>query len=262
MNNTPPEIPTSDGQPPCAPHIAALGPAECQLEPGRYSWCSCGYSKNQPFCDGSHKDPANHTNRKSVKFEISEAQTVALCQCKHTHTPPFCDGTHEKLSTRQLASELRSLASPRNKEQQMTVWDTIYKGFGLFVGRLLIASIFLVAAYRHATDLAGMQGYMSGEMPFPPAVITFLSYGAVAFLALGGLSLVFGAFTRVGACLLVVFLALATYFFHHFWSVPPEQVQMQTMNFSKNVAILGGLLSVMAYGAGSWSIDALRLKTR
>lgn len=90
-------IPTQDGLPPCAPHIAAIGPAEVYLEPGRYSWCSCGYSQDQPFCDNSHRDPQHHTNRKSVKFEITEGQTVALCRCKHTKTPPFCDGTHETL---------------------------------------------------------------------------------------------------------------------------------------------------------------------
>lgn len=94
-------IPTQDGLPPCAPHIAALGPVEVYLEPGRYSWCSCGHSQNQPFCDSSHREPENNTNRKSVKFEITQGQTVALCRCKQTKTPPFCDGTHETLRTKE-----------------------------------------------------------------------------------------------------------------------------------------------------------------
>ncbi len=94
----PSAIPTQDGLAPCAPCRAGNGPVEVQLEPGRYSWCSCGHSKNQPLCDGSHKDPELCTNRKSVKFEIFETQTVSLCLCKHTKTPPFCDGTHTTLN--------------------------------------------------------------------------------------------------------------------------------------------------------------------
>jgi CDGSH iron-sulfur domain-containing protein 3 len=91
------QIPTQDGLPPCAPHIAACTPLELYLEPGVYSWCSCGYARVQPFCDGSHKDPACGTNRKSVKFELAEAQTVKLCRCKHTRRPPYCDGSHRDL---------------------------------------------------------------------------------------------------------------------------------------------------------------------
>jgi len=86
-----------DGMPPCAPHRAAEGPMKLTLEPGLYSWCACGYSKTQPFCDGTHKEESCPTNRRSLKFEITEERTVSLCCCKHTKTPPFCDGTHKTL---------------------------------------------------------------------------------------------------------------------------------------------------------------------
>ena len=73
--------------------IAAKEPAVQTLEAGTYYWCSCGQSKNQPFCDGSHQG----TDFEPVAFEISETQQVALCQCKRTATPPFCDGKHRDL---------------------------------------------------------------------------------------------------------------------------------------------------------------------
>ncbi len=75
------------------PVVAAKEPAVLTLEPGTYYWCACGRSKDQLFCDGSHKGTGNEP----VAFEIDERKQVALCLCKHTATPPWCDGTHKKL---------------------------------------------------------------------------------------------------------------------------------------------------------------------
>ncbi|MDZ7752729.1 MAG: CDGSH iron-sulfur domain-containing protein [Gammaproteobacteria bacterium] len=37
------------------PRVAARGPVQVTLEEGRrYSWCACGRSSSQPFCDGTH----------------------------------------------------------------------------------------------------------------------------------------------------------------------------------------------------------------
>ncbi|HSG11610.1 MAG TPA: CDGSH iron-sulfur domain-containing protein [Gammaproteobacteria bacterium] len=75
------------------PEIAQKTPYELELEPSTYYWCACGRSKNQPFCDGSHKDTAFEP----VKFEITETRKVWLCGCKHSSDKPFCDGAHNKL---------------------------------------------------------------------------------------------------------------------------------------------------------------------
>lgn len=78
------------------PHIAQRGPYMAELMPGDYSWCACGLSKKQPYCDGSH----NGTEFTPVKFTVKERkvpQTVWLCGCKNSKTKPFCDGTHNKL---------------------------------------------------------------------------------------------------------------------------------------------------------------------
>lgn len=74
--------------------IAVRKPAVLELEPKQYFWCSCGESKKQPFCDGSHMAEGIH---RPVPFTISEKKTVALCQCKQTKNPPYCDGSHAKL---------------------------------------------------------------------------------------------------------------------------------------------------------------------
>ncbi len=75
------------------PVIVQKSPYAVELEPGKYWWCACGRSANQPFCDGSHKD----TGINPVPFEVEESKKVWLCGCKHTKTQAFCDGTHSKL---------------------------------------------------------------------------------------------------------------------------------------------------------------------
>jgi CDGSH iron-sulfur domain-containing protein 3 len=77
------------------PKIAQKGPYVRDEKPGRYSWCSCGHSQNQPYCDGTHR--TQNTDLHSLKVEITEAKQVAWCGCKHSGTKPFCDGTHNKL---------------------------------------------------------------------------------------------------------------------------------------------------------------------
>jgi len=76
------------------PKIAQKGPFTVDLEAGKnYHWCACGQSKNQPYCDGSHKG----TDFVPVAFTAKETGKAHLCGCKHTKNPPYCDGTHAKL---------------------------------------------------------------------------------------------------------------------------------------------------------------------
>lgn len=76
------------------PNIAATAPQQVQLEAGKkYAWCSCGHSKNQPYCDGSHKG----TGFKPNVFTAEKSGEAWLCLCKRTSDQPFCDGTHATL---------------------------------------------------------------------------------------------------------------------------------------------------------------------
>ncbi|TCV85387.1 CDGSH iron-sulfur domain-containing protein [Sulfurirhabdus autotrophica] len=75
------------------PVCAQKAPYGVELEAGDYYWCSCGQSKNQPFCDGSHKD----TEFTPKKFTLDEKKKVWLCGCKQTKGVPFCDGAHKDL---------------------------------------------------------------------------------------------------------------------------------------------------------------------
>ncbi len=75
------------------PEIFDKKPARVELEPGEYYWCSCGASKNQPHCDGSHKG----TDFSPVSYTVEEKKEHFICNCKMSKNPPYCDGTHKSL---------------------------------------------------------------------------------------------------------------------------------------------------------------------
>ena len=76
------------------PVIAAKSPFAVAVEQGKdYYWCSCGKSKAQPFCDGSHKGSAFVP----TQYTAQETATVYFCGCKHSKAGAMCDGTHKSL---------------------------------------------------------------------------------------------------------------------------------------------------------------------
>ncbi|XP_022595772.1 CDGSH iron-sulfur domain-containing protein 3, mitochondrial [Seriola dumerili] len=80
---------------PPEPVIPSKKPFKVELVGGkRYSWCTCGHSKKQPFCDGSHKFKAQGLS--PLRFVPDKDTTVWLCGCKYTNNPPYCDGTHKQ----------------------------------------------------------------------------------------------------------------------------------------------------------------------
>jgi len=90
-------------------------PFKVKLQKDRiYKWCSCGASKNQPFCDMSHHYVMHAPNYefprkpryRPVKFRVPETGEYWLCQCKQTSNRPFCDGTHR------LKEEITQLERP------------------------------------------------------------------------------------------------------------------------------------------------------
>ena len=76
------------------PTIAQKAPYAVEVESGKsYYWCSCGQSKNQPFCDGSHQG----TTFTPIEYKATENKTVYFCGCKHSKAGALCDGSHSSL---------------------------------------------------------------------------------------------------------------------------------------------------------------------
>ncbi len=131
------------------------------------------------------------------------------------------------------------------------------QGVVAVLGRVLLCAIFFFAAVGHKVpNFRGVAGLMASEgVPAPLLMLI----GAIVFLIAGSVSVVLGYKARVGATLLLVFLVLATYFFHDFWTqTDPKVKQDQMIHFLKNLSMMGAMLLIIANGTGPLSLDARR----
>jgi putative oxidoreductase len=119
-------------------------------------------------------------------------------------------------------------------------------------GRILLALIFVISGFGKITGFEGTVGYIAAKgLPLPQlgAVLAIVvEFGA-------GILLVIGWQARWAATALFLFLIPTTLIFHNFWAADAAQVQSQTIHFMKNLCIMGGMLYVMAFGAGPFSVD-------
>ena len=121
--------------------------------------------------------------------------------------------------------------------------------------RLLMVALFLPAGIGKLTGFDGTVGYIaSAGLPLP-AVGAAL---AVAVEIGASLALLAGFGTRFAASVLAVFTLAASVFFHAYWAAPADQAYVAQLLFFKNIAVTGGLLMLVAHGAGRWSLDARR----
>ena len=116
-----------------------------------------------------------------------------------------------------------------------------------FVGRVLLALLFVPAGFSKIAGFAGTAGYIASKgVPLPE-----VAAAAAIAVELGlGLLLLAGFKTRWAALGIAFFTLVITFIFHAFWIDPT-----QSQSFFKNIAVVGGLLTVVAWGPGAWSVD-------
>jgi len=119
-------------------------------------------------------------------------------------------------------------------------------------GRLLLAWLFLVSGFDKIGAFAGTAGFIASKgLPLPQVLA-----GATIALELGGgVLLAIGLKARWIAAAFAAFTLAATVLFHAYWAVPADEQFVQKLFFLKNLAITGGMLMVVAFGPGRWSVD-------
>ncbi len=120
----------------------------------------------------------------------------------------------------------------------------------ILVGRIFISIIFFSSGYGKIVGFAATQKYMENfSIPFAPFFLVL-----AIFAELAG-ALVSGAYTRLGALSLLLFIIPTTLIFHTDFSQ-----RMQIIQFQKNVAIMGGIIALMASGDGGMGYDSWKKK--
>ena len=126
----------------------------------------------------------------------------------------------------------------------MTDWVSL-------VGRLLLAALFLWSGYGKLVSMDGNVAYMQA-VGLPAAGL--LIWVALLVELLGGAMLLTGWKARWAAVVLAIFTVVATFVFHAYWNAPADQALNQQIHFMKNIAIIGGLLVVVAHGSGRYAL--------
>jgi putative oxidoreductase len=122
-----------------------------------------------------------------------------------------------------------------------------------FIGRCLMAVMFLLSGFGKVVAPAATIAWITSTgLPLPEA-----GYFAAIVIELGGgLLLILGWQTRIlGAILSIFAIATALIFHRHVAD------QNQLFHFLKNIAVMGGLFQLIAFGAGNISLDARRART-
>lgn len=120
-----------------------------------------------------------------------------------------------------------------------------------------MAVLFLWGGWGKLINPGGFAAAMAHEgMPFPdvfPWLAVIIELG-------GGLALLFGVATSTVALLFIPYIVVATAIDHRFWEMTGPAFGINRVMFTKNVAICGGMALLWAYGAGAWSVDAMRAR--
>jgi putative oxidoreductase len=123
--------------------------------------------------------------------------------------------------------------------------------FVLLVARVLLGWIFVRSGYGKVMDMGAFAATFPNR-----GLPTFLAYIAAPFEFFGGICILLGLATRYVAAIFVVFMLVATFSSHAYWTfTDAAQRRIQDVNFYKNISMLGGILYLFVTGPGRLSVD-------
>ncbi len=122
------------------------------------------------------------------------------------------------------------------------------------LARILLALIFVRAGINKLGSIDGTAAEMA-KAGIPLA--NLLVYGAILMELGGGLLLIAGLFARWVALALFCYTLTLALIFHAYWNAPAAQAHLQASFFFGHLSMMGGMLMVVAFGAGAYSVDAM-----
>lgn len=122
------------------------------------------------------------------------------------------------------------------------------------LGRILIALIFVLAGIGQLGAIAATSANMAKHgVPYANDLV----WGVVALEIGGGAMLIVGFLARLVALALFFYTLTLAVLFHAYWALTGAAAHAQYNDFFQHLAMMGGMLFVVAFGAGPYSIDAL-----
>jgi uncharacterized membrane protein YphA (DoxX/SURF4 family) len=121
------------------------------------------------------------------------------------------------------------------------------------IGRLIFGGFFLYSGIHHFTERKNMiEAAKSKNVPMPDLAVDLTGAAMVA----GGASILLGVKPRLGTAAIAGFLAGVSPIMHNFWKdEEPEQRMNNMVNFTKNMALLGGAVALMGVEE-PWPVSA------
>lgn len=122
------------------------------------------------------------------------------------------------------------------------------------IGRILLALIFVLAGISKLGAVTAASATMARYgIPYSNDLV----WGVIALELGGGILLIVGLLTRLVAAAYFFYLLALAVIFHAYWTMTGAAAHAQHGDFFQHLAIMGGMLYVVAFGAGPYSIDAL-----
>ncbi len=124
----------------------------------------------------------------------------------------------------------------------------------VLIGRILFSMLFVLTGLMHFMKMGDMTN-MAAQAGLPLPTVAVIIGGLM--LLLGGLSVLFGFKAKLGSLLLVIFLVVAAFTMHKFWSVSDPMLSgLQMAHFLKNLSLAGAALLIYYFGTGPKSIES------
>ena len=137
-------------------------------------------------------------------------------------------------------------------------------------GRILFAVLFVYTGAMKLFDIQGTSAFIAAKVPIPPLLAPYtaqletmtgmstpqmLAIGVGAFEVIAGLMIALNFLARFFAILLIIFVAMATFYFHDFWNQSPPDTAKSLIDALKNLSLIGALFIIAGYGRGPRSIE-------